>query len=246
MKEKRKYLYVLLFEGEHYCIGQTDDLVRRFRQHSDQKGEGSVWTFYYKPIRMVEYWDLGEYTQEGAIQFETELTIEYMNKYGIENVRGGEYIFSDPDHHFGLVSTKNYIFDGKIIPKADNDAKGAFSKVIKQLEYHSIDINSYVFVLELTDEFVYIETCRNLLKELKRHFLGKGSLWSDLHRPIKLIEFFKDEDLGQFHPIPFQNSIVKIYMNIYGWAKVRGGDFRIIDEKEHYNHVLKKMPEVIK
>lgn len=36
MKEKRKYLYVLLLEGEHYYIGQTDDLVRRFRQQSDQ------------------------------------------------------------------------------------------------------------------------------------------------------------------------------------------------------------------
>ena len=58
---------------------------------------------------MVEYWDVGEYTQEGAIQFETELTIEYMNKYGIENVRGVEYIFSDPDHHLGLVGTKNHI-----------------------------------------------------------------------------------------------------------------------------------------
>jgi hypothetical protein len=34
-------------------------------------------------------------------------------------------------------------------------------------------------------------------------------------------------------------------MEIYGWAKVRGGDFRLIDEKEHYKLLLKKIPEVL-
>ena len=102
-KIKRKFLYALLLEDNHYYIGQTDDLVRRFRQHSEQIGEGSIWTFYYRPIKMVEFWDLGEYTQEGAMQFENELTINYLNKFGIENVRGGDYVFSDPNHHLNLV-----------------------------------------------------------------------------------------------------------------------------------------------
>jgi predicted GIY-YIG superfamily endonuclease len=245
MKEKRKYLYVLLLEDDHYYIGQTNDLTRRFRQHCEQKGEGSVWTFYYKPIRIVEYWDLGEYTQEGAMQFETQLTIEYMNKFGIDNVRGGEYIFSDADHHYGLVSTKNYLVEGKIIPKASEEAKIAYSAVKKIIERLD-ETKSYIYVLELLDSCVYINTSNKIDKDIRRHFLGKGSLWSDIHRPIGLIEIMEDKDLGKFNPIPFQNSIVRKYMKIYGWSKVRGGDYKVIDEKLHYQSVMKKMPDVIK
>lgn len=244
-KVKRKYLYALLLEDNHYYIGQTDDLVRRFRQHSEQIGEGSIWTYYYKPIRMVEFWDLGEYTQEGAMQFENELTIKYLNKFGIENVRGGDYVFSDPNHHFNLVKARNTIKDGIIIPKVDDEEKKGFSDIKKILENIIEDGRSYIYVLELKDSCVYVSTTKNISSMLKKQFYGKGSLWLEIHRPLRLIELIEDNDLGKFHPIPFQNSIVKKYMLLFGWENVRGGDFKLIDQKEHQKLILKKMPEVI-
>jgi len=246
LKEKRKYLYVLLLEGDNYYIGQTNDLVRRFRQHSEGIGEGSVWTYYHRPIKMVEFWDLGEYTQDGAMQFENELTIQYINKYGIEKVRGGDYVFTDPDHHLGVIQNKNYLIDGKLVPKADNETKQTFATTIAQLKEIIINDASYIYVLGLENKCIYINRSKNLLKDLRKHFFGKGSLWSDIHRPIQVIEIIDDKDIGKFHGIPFQNSIVKKYMELYGWDKVRGGDFKIIDAQEHYRLIKKKLPEVIK
>jgi len=244
-KIKRKYLYALLLEDNHYYIGQTDDLVRRFRQHSEQIGEGAIWTYFYKPIKMVEFWDLGEYTQEGAMQFENKLTINYMNKFGIENVRGGDYVFSDPNHHFNLVNARNIINDGIITPKIDDEGKKGFAEIKKILDTIIEDGRSYIYVLELKDSCVYISNTKNISSMLKKQFYGNGSLWLEKHRPVRLIELIEDKDLGKFHPIPFQNSIVKKYMLIYGWENVRGGDFKLIDEIEHQKLILKKMPDVI-
>jgi predicted GIY-YIG superfamily endonuclease len=246
VKEKRKYLYVLLLEGGNYYIGQTNDLVRRFRQHSEQIGEGSIWTFYHKPIKLVEYWDLGEYTQEGAMQFENILTLEYINKYGYEKVRGGDFVFTDTELHLKSIKNKNYIIEGKIIPKITDQTKLTFAKIKTQIETLSLTSQSYIYVLELENECIYINRSSDLINDLHKHFFKKGSLWSSINRPINLLEIIDDKDLGKNHGIPFQNSIVKKYMETWGWQNVRGGDYKIIDINEHHRLLNKKMPEVLK
>jgi predicted GIY-YIG superfamily endonuclease len=87
-------VYVLALEGGRYYIGRTKEVLssspngdgqfRRFEQHLN--GNGSAWTKKYKPIAI-------EKTLENVSIFEEDkVTKEYMDKYGIDMVRGGSYV----------------------------------------------------------------------------------------------------------------------------------------------------------
>lgn len=76
-------LYVLQLEDGKYYVGKTDDVSKRFEQHLN--GKGSSWTKEYSPTRIVE-------TRPITSSYdETNVTKDYMKKYGIDNVRGGAY-----------------------------------------------------------------------------------------------------------------------------------------------------------
>jgi cellular nucleic acid-binding protein len=77
-------VYVLRLSSGKFYVGKTDNIDRRFQQHVS--GSGSSWTRKYKPIAI-------EKTIRNASPFEEDkVTKEYMNKYGIDNVRGGSYV----------------------------------------------------------------------------------------------------------------------------------------------------------
>ena len=48
--------------------------------------------------------------------------------------------------------------------------------------------NSYVYVLHLQGDFYYVGTTENLSKRLHDHFSGHGSAWTQLHRPVGVVE----------------------------------------------------------
>lgn len=76
-------VYVLKLENEKYYIGKTNNITRRINEH--HSNQGSSWTKKYKPIETVEI-------KESCDEYEeTKTTIEYMKKYGIDNVRGGPF-----------------------------------------------------------------------------------------------------------------------------------------------------------
>ena len=76
-------VYALALKGGKYYIGKSNNLEVRLGQHN--VGGGSVWTTKYKPIKVVETNPLGDNYDED------KLTLKYMRKYGIENVRGGSF-----------------------------------------------------------------------------------------------------------------------------------------------------------
>lgn len=76
-------LYVLELEDGKYYIGKTDDVQKRLEQHLN--GRGSAWTKKYSPNRIVEQRPIT------SVYDETNVTKDYMKKYGIDNVRGGAY-----------------------------------------------------------------------------------------------------------------------------------------------------------
>ena len=84
MKVNTFNIYVLKLIENKYYIGKTSkNIFTRFYEH--RKGDGSVWTKLYRPIRMIEYFQTTNKFHEDMY------TKKYMDKFGIDNVRGGSY-----------------------------------------------------------------------------------------------------------------------------------------------------------
>ena len=77
-------VYVLELEYGKYYVGKTTDVARRFQQHLS--GSSSSWTRMFRPIRIINVIHDCDGLDEDRI------TVKYMIKHGIHNVRGGPYI----------------------------------------------------------------------------------------------------------------------------------------------------------
>jgi len=77
-------LYVLKLIKNKYYVGITrKNVLDRLNQHKN--GIGAEWTKIYKPISIIESFEINNIFEED------KYTKMYMNKFGIENVRGGSY-----------------------------------------------------------------------------------------------------------------------------------------------------------
>ena len=93
------FIYALELNSKKYYIGKTTNPCFRFEQHF--KSEGSSWTMKYKPIKLYELIpDCDDYDTPAETGIspcsrtstcEDKYTIKYMDKYGIDNVRGGSF-----------------------------------------------------------------------------------------------------------------------------------------------------------
>lgn len=77
------FIYVLELDGNKYYVGKTTNPDFRLDTHFDVGG--SAWTIKYKPIKLIEL------IAECDNFDEDKYTLKYMEKYGIENVRGGSF-----------------------------------------------------------------------------------------------------------------------------------------------------------
>lgn len=73
------YVYAIECENGSLYIGQTDDLVRRWREH--QAGTASDWTKRYRPVRVAHYEPVS--TREEALQKEAE----WKSGYGRQRLK---------------------------------------------------------------------------------------------------------------------------------------------------------------
>ena len=76
-------IYILELENGKYYVGKTNNLDKRLNQH--KYGFGSEWTKKYKFIKLIEI-----INSESNFD-EDKYTKIYMDKFGIDNVRGGSY-----------------------------------------------------------------------------------------------------------------------------------------------------------
>ena len=77
------YIYVIKCENDKYYVGKTTKLVSRIGDHF--KNSGSQWTKRHKPVTIMNiYRDCDDYDED-------KYTIKLMDKYGIDNVRGGSF-----------------------------------------------------------------------------------------------------------------------------------------------------------
>jgi hypothetical protein len=82
-------IYILKLKNNKYYVGKSNDPQKRFKEHIS--GNGSAFTKKYKPISI-------EKIIPNATKYDEDKWVKiYMEKYGIENVRGGAYSCVDLD-----------------------------------------------------------------------------------------------------------------------------------------------------
>jgi hypothetical protein len=77
-------LYVLRLEDDCYYVGMSYNLNFRFGQHFS--GVGAKWTRLHRPVEVVRV--IYPATEEGI---ENKVTLEYIDLYGADRVKGGSY-----------------------------------------------------------------------------------------------------------------------------------------------------------
>jgi len=82
-------IYILKLENNKYYVGKSNYLDTRAAAHIN--GSASSWTKKYKPISVEQI------ISNASPYDEDKYTIEYMDKYGIDNVRGGIYVSESLD-----------------------------------------------------------------------------------------------------------------------------------------------------
>jgi hypothetical protein len=78
------YIYILKLQQGKYYVGKTKNAG--FRLDSHFNSEGSAWTKKYKPIKVEKLIsNCDDYDED-------KYTRIYMDKYGVDNVRGGSFV----------------------------------------------------------------------------------------------------------------------------------------------------------
>jgi hypothetical protein len=78
------FIYALQLEKNKYYIGKTNN--PQFRLNNHFNSNGSEWTKLYKPLKVIELKpNCDDYDED-------KITRQYMDKYGINNVRGGSFV----------------------------------------------------------------------------------------------------------------------------------------------------------
>lgn len=77
------FIYVIQLQNDKYYIGKT--INPHFRIETHFTNNGAEWTKLHKPIKILELVpNCDDYDED-------KYTYKYMDKYGIDNVRGGSY-----------------------------------------------------------------------------------------------------------------------------------------------------------
>ena len=85
------FIYILKLQKGKYYIGKTSNLQFRLEDHF--LSNGSVWTNKYTPIEVIDIIkNCDDYDED-------KYTIMYMDKYGINNVRGGSFTSIELDNN---------------------------------------------------------------------------------------------------------------------------------------------------
>jgi hypothetical protein len=150
------YIYVLKLEQEKYYIGKTNN--PQFRLDNHFTSNGSEWTKIYKPVMLLELRpNCDDYDED-------KITRQYMDKYGIENVRGGSFVSiklnkSTIDHLQQMSNgTNNKCFTcGCIGHFTNNCTNKKKQNTNKNTQYINEDLNEYICDYYDSDDYEEVE-----------------------------------------------------------------------------------------
>lgn len=180
--------YVLKLENDKWWIGKTNFILRTIEDF--KRGKGSKWIID-NPLLSIE-----------KLVFDIDpasLTLEYMKKYGWENVQGSSW-YENQLNKYTPVKILNYVNEQrKIKPNQDIPVE--------------VDRNYLVCVLKLKNDKWWVGKTTNIKRTLKKIRSGNGSPWTVINPLIKLEELREHSDLKE---------VTLEYMRKYGWENVRG------------------------
>jgi len=99
-------LYLLALADDKYYVCQTDD--PNFRFSVRLSGKGAKWTRLYRPLYMLLTRNLSVVSGAEAMLYENWMTLHYMERFGWENVRGGDFLVVES---YRLKERLEYIYD---------------------------------------------------------------------------------------------------------------------------------------
>lgn len=86
-------MYVLELENGKYYVGSTCKPVEK-RFHEHLVGRGSAWTARYAPVAVNKTLCQGDRSY-WPVDGENLVTVQYMDKHGVDLVRGGNMCYKD-------------------------------------------------------------------------------------------------------------------------------------------------------
>lgn len=177
------FIYILQLEKGKYYVGKTTN--PNFRLNNHFNNDGSEWTKKYKPIRLIELKPNCDNYDEDKI------TRQYMDKYGIHNVRGGSFVSLKLDNE-----TINFL---EKMSNGTNDKcfncgkKGHFVKDCIESQCYNVDYDNDSGIEENEIEEDEIEE----LEELKKQFIRDCSKYNNkLISGELIIKIFKKYDIN--------------------------------------------------
>jgi len=96
----------------------------------------------------------------------------------------------------------------------------------------------YIYILELNNGKYYIGKTSSPFFRIKTHFNAKGSEWTKIHKPVKLLELIEGDDYDE-------DKYTKIYMDKYGIDNVRGGSYTSVKLDRETKNQLNKISNSI-
>lgn len=96
----------------------------------------------------------------------------------------------------------------------------------------------YLYILKLSNNKFYIGQSNVPDARIQKHFKGKGSAWTKMYNPLKVIEKKSLGVLNYKEAEILENNYVLDYMRKYGWSNVRGGYFTACDDDYLYKNLI--------
>jgi hypothetical protein len=93
----------------------------------------------------------------------------------------------------------------------------------------------YIYVLRLEGKKFYVGRSKDPLRRIKEHFKGKGTFWTQKHKPVRVAKIYPNCD-------PYdEDKYTKKYMAKYGIENVRGGSFTRLELHPAVKFLIKQM-----
>ncbi len=203
-------MYLLELVHGKYYVGQANNPVFRFKEHL--AGNGAKWTRLHKPVRIRKVQTVSVENPAEAMLYENWTTLQAMERFGWENVRGGDFLIVE-DHL--LKGRIEHIYDfesNKIRYYTDEHKRFLFGGAENWL----------IYVLELRHGRFYIGSSKHLGKSLGEHFCGKSISWTRDNPVIRVLQLtLVTPEMGSY--LVLKNELLQTYIVKYGWDKVKGG-----------------------